>query len=86
MAWGTLRKHVTKPSEQVAAPPNSLAETWCEANEECLKRPSLEGVDALKVGGLVDGDVAVHRHADDDVHRRRHEGVEHGDLEVRLEM
>ena len=45
----------------------------------------LEGVDALEVGGLVDGDVAVHRHADDDVHRRRHERVEHGDLEVRLE-
>ena len=43
-------------------------------------------MDALEVGGLVDGDVAVHRHADDYVHRRRHEGVEQGDLEVCLEM
>ena len=38
----------------------------------------------LEVSGLVDGDVAVDRHADDDVNRRRHEGVEHGDLQVRL--
>ncbi len=32
-----------------------------------------EGVDALELSRLVDGDVPVHRHADDDVHGRGHE-------------
>ena len=35
-----------------------------------------EGVDPLEVGGLVDGDVAVDRHEDDDVDTARHEAVD----------
>ena len=48
-ARGTFRKQITKPSEQVAAPPSiylrlplCLAKMWCEKNKECLKKPTSE--------------------------------------------
>ena len=44
----------------------------------------LEGVDPLEVGGLVDGDVTVDGHADDDVDAARHERVDQGKLQVGL--
>ena len=45
----------------------------------------LEGVDPLEVGGLVDGDVTVDRHEDDDVDRAGHERVDQRHLEVSLQ-
>ena len=42
----------------------------------------LEGVQSLKVSGFVDGDVSVDSHADDDVDRAGHEGVDEGEHEV----
>ena len=42
----------------------------------------LEGVQSLKVCGFVDGDVSVDCHADDDIDRAGHEGVDEGEHEV----
>ena len=44
----------------------------------------LQRVDPLEVRRLVDGDVPVDRHEDDDVHRAGHERVDQGHLEVSL--
>ncbi len=41
-------------------------------------------VHPLKMGGPIDGDVAIDRHADDDVDRARHEGVDERQLQVGL--
>ena len=41
-------------------------------------------VNPLELGRLVDGDVSVDRHADDDIHGAGHERVDHRDLHVGL--
>ena len=45
----------------------------------------LGSVESLEVCGLVDGNVSVDCHEDDDVHRARHERVDQRQLEVGLE-
>ena len=46
----------------------------------------LEGVQSLKVCGFVDGDVSVDSHADDDVDRAGHEGVDEGHHQMCLSL
>ena len=44
-----------------------------------------KSVQSLEVSWLVDGDVSVDCHEDDDVHRAGHEGVNERQLEMSLE-
>ena len=61
-----------------------MKEDTADEGEADAKPGVLQGVDPLEVRRLVDGDVPVDRHEDDDVHRAGHEGVDQGHLEVSL--
>ena len=61
-----------------------VEEDAAEEGEADAQPGVLQRVDPLEVRRLVDGDVPVDRHEDDDVDRAGHEGVDQGHLKVSL--
>ena len=63
----------------------NMEENPTEEGETDAEPGVLQRVDPLEVGRLVDGDVTVDRHEDDDVDRAGHERVDQRHLEVSLQ-